>query len=349
MRVEPVQVRRKVTGEIRAVRRARIAAEEPGWVSELAVRPGQAVEQGALLARLDSRKLELELMNAEAESLRVSVVLTERKNASERAQADLAALLSLSERGAANPKELRDAEFDARAASAREQQAEHEHGALEARAELLRARIEDTVIRAPWAGRVVAKHTEVGQWVTLGGDVVELVSMTELEAWLVVPQQQFGALEQSVAKIELRIDATEETVFTKDYRSVPLIDPRGRSFDLVADLVQDGRLAAGMSVTAWVPTGAEKESTLVPRSAILRGETGSYVYVVTPGAEGAPAMAMMMPVVVTYSIGDDAVVLAHGLALGMQVVTEGKERLYPMAPIIPLPAGAGAPDEAAGQ
>jgi len=349
VRSEEIQERRKVTGEVRSHRRARIAAEEPGWVIELAVREGQSVEKGDLLARLDSRKLELELEYAVAESQRVSSVLDERKNSTARARADLEALVALSERGAANPKELRDAEFESRAALARENQARHELIALEARAALLRERIEDAEVRAPWAGRVIAKLTEVGQWLAIGEQVVELVSMTELEAWLLVPQQYFGPLENSSLEIELRIDATGKTIFSKSFRSIPLIDARGRNFDVVADLIQDGRLAAGMSVTAWVPTGDLVPSLLVPRSAILRGETGSYVYVAAPGAEGQPGLAMMTPVVVTYSVGDEAVVQSHGLSAGTQVVTEGNERLYPRAPIIAMPVGAEIPAGESGQ
>ena len=349
VRSEEIQERRKVTGEIRSHRRARIAAEEPGWVIELAVREGQSVEKGDLLARLDSRKLELELVYAEAESMRVTSVVAERKNSAARAQADLDALVALSERGATNPKELRDAEFESRATLARESQARHELIALEARAALLRERIEDTEVRAPWAGRVIAKLTEVGQWLAIGDQVVELVSMTELEAWLLVPQQYFGVLEKSAHHIELRVDATGKTLVSKSFLSIPLIDARGRNFDVVADLIQDGRLAAGMSVTAWVPTGDRVPSLLVPRSAILRGETGSYVYVAMPGTEGQPGMAMMTPVVVTYSVGDEAVVRSRDLSAGAQVVTEGNERLYPMAPIIAMPAGADPPTEESGQ
>ena len=349
VRSEEIQERRKVTGEIRSHRRARIAAEESGWVIDLAVKAGQSVEKGDLLARLDSRKLELELEYAEAESLRVTSVVAERKNSAERAQADLDALTALSERGAANPKELRDAEFESRATLARESQARHELVALEARAALLRERIEDTEIRAPWGGRVIAKLTEVGQWLATGDQVVELVSMTELEAWLLVPQQYFGVLETSALNIELRIDATGTTIFSKSFRSVPLVDARGRNFYVVVDLVQDGGLAAGMSVTAWVPTGDRAPSLLVPRSAILRGETGSFVYVAMPGAEGQPGMAMLTPVVVTYSVGDEAVVQSHALRAGIQVVTEGNERLYPRAPIIAMPVAADIPTGESGQ
>src|SRR5262245_37061981 len=58
---QSVQDQRLVTGELRAVQRARVAAEEPGRVTEIPVQAGQHVKKGDLLAQLDGKRLEIEL------------------------------------------------------------------------------------------------------------------------------------------------------------------------------------------------------------------------------------------------------------------------------------------------
>ena len=342
VRVSPVehkavQERRRVTGEIRSKHRARIAAQEPGWVVEVAVEAGQSVEKGDLLARVDARKLIIALARAKADVARSAVLVTERQAQLERAKADLDALTALAERDAANPKELRDSHFDWRVAQTRLAASKEERLVLTAEVALLEIRIADTEIRAEWPGRVIAKFTEVGQWLSIGADVVDLISVQSLEAWLLVPQAYYAALEGQTSGLEIRADATSAQIENLGFQTIPLIDPRGRTFQVVVQLADDAGLAPGMSVTAWIPTGAKVPGLLIPRSAILRNDVGSYVYMVKPGEAGQPGAAIPVPIVAKFSIGDAVVIDERTLPPGSQVVTEGNERLYPMAPIIALP------------
>ncbi|MFT5285949.1 MAG: RND family efflux transporter MFP subunit [Planctomycetota bacterium] len=332
-----VQEHRRVTGEIRSKHRARIAAVEPGWVVDVAVEAGQQVAEGDLLARVDARRLQIALDRARADGLRSSVVVEEREALLERAKVEFDALSALAERSAANPKELRDSELELRVAKTQLDAAKHDRVALQADVDLLQVRIADTEIRARWSGRVIAKFTEVGQWLSVGADVVELISTESLEAWISVPQRDYGALENQTSGFEVVADAIGEKIESVSFRSIPLIDPRGRTFQVVASLKPNKNLAPGMSVTAWVPTGASVNGLLIPRSAIMRNDVGAFVYMVKPGAEGQPSSAVPVSISPKYSIGDAVVCDERTLPPGSQVVTEGNERLYPMAPIIPMP------------
>jgi len=336
LRLEEVQQRRLVTGSVRAVRRSEIATREAGLVLELGVREGQPVEAGAVLARLDSRKLELELGVLTAEERAAQDTLSERRSDEDQARRDLEAIRSLAGRDATNPKELADAETAVAIAVARAARAASDVAAIGARKELLQQRVEDLVIRAPFAGSVVRRLTEVGEWLGEGAAVAELVSTDQVEAWLEVPQALWGASARGDADLQITIEATGATLSPSSSRAVADVDPRARTFALVAPLPAEAGLAPGMSVTAWVPTSSAAKELTVSRDALLRNATGPYVYVASDTGDGGPSLAVPTPVEVLFQTRDRVVVRAKGLAPGTPVVVEGNERLFPMAPIQPI-------------
>ena len=152
-----------------------------------------------------------------------------------------------------------------------------------------------------------------------------------------------GPIEIALARI--RVGAEGVSFALSDYRVIPDVDVRGRAFRVVGKAASDLPLASGMSVTAMVPTGEEREMLTIHRDAILRNQVGAFVYAVIPGGEGTPAKAAPIDVEVLFQTPTRAVVRSSGLRPGMQVVIEGNERLYPMAAIAPTPAGDAAPTD----
>ncbi len=350
VRMETVQEHRMVVGEMRALRRSRVATQEPGLVVELPVVEGARVKMGEVLARLDSQRLEVLKRELEADELAVAGLIEERQAMLDWRQRDLDLCRSSFERGAANPRELRDAESALNIALAQLRQAERQREVIRARAELVAERLTDTTIVAPYDGVVVATHADLGEWVGEGDPVAELVSTGRIEAWLDVPQRFFDAVAEPASALRIEIEVRGRRLAVSEVRIVPAVDPVARSFAVIAALDDEGplgRLAPGMSVTAWVPTGESASRATVSGDAVLRSETGAYVYAARSTSEEGPAMAAVVPVRVLFPLGGRVVVEAPGLGEGDLVVVEGNERLFPMAPIIPLPAGA-PPGEGAG-
>src|SRR5687768_3804115 len=79
VRLEPIVEMRMVTGDLRAVRRSTVASQEGGVVIEFSIEVGQLVEAGAVLARLDSRRLEIMLQQAEADLEAAEATIAERQ------------------------------------------------------------------------------------------------------------------------------------------------------------------------------------------------------------------------------------------------------------------------------
>ena len=341
---EQVQERRRVTGELRARRRSRVATQEEGLVVEVTVEAGDRVKRSDVLARLDTRRLELLKRAAEADELAAASLVDERNATLAWRQRDLELYQSSFDRGGATPRELRDAESVVRVAQARAHQAERQQAVIRARTELLAERLKDMTIVAPFDGVVVQKHTELGEWVGEGDAVVELVSTGLIDVWLDIPQRYFAALREGTPEISINVEATGGSISVGQMRVVTQVDPKARSFSCVATIdnsAAGGRLAPGMSLTAWIPTGGSAKRLLVSRNAILRNEAGAFLYVARqpPGAAGGDAaIAVPLRVTVSFGVGDRVVVQGPGLKEGDLVVVEGNERLFPMMPIIPIPA-----------
>jgi RND family efflux transporter MFP subunit len=366
VRVDPVvetelQARRLVTGDVVAKRRSRVAAEESGRLLALEVDEGEHVEAGAVLARLDGKRLELDLVVLEAQAAVAQALVRERESDLERETRELKIVEDLIRRNAASQKEVDDARTAHVTAEARLAQARAEIDVLDARTALLRDRIADLEVKAPFAGVVATVDAEAGEWLDVGAPVVDLVS-DDVEAWLQVPQRYLAALREPKGPIAVHVGDAEilaadgpdgagrgASIEVADWRLVPIVDPGVRMLTVIAPLPA-GAAAPGMSVRAWVPVGERERYATVASSALLRNETGPYVILAVPRGEGEPHVAMPAQVEVLWREGNRAVVPAGTLEAGAKAIVEGNRRLYPMTPVrpvetMPAPSEGGEPRE----
>lgn len=342
MREESLAPRRKVFGELRPRWRTLVAAKEGGLVVEASAREGDRIESGATVARLDGTRLGAELKVLEANRSVAEATVSERERERDRAARDLDLLGRAAEQGGTNPRELADAKSALAVASAQVTQAAAAVTAVEAQIALLRTRIADLEVRAPFAGVVTARRVELGGWVPEGGAVIELTGTDQLEGWFDLPQELFEAA-QSYAQstsaaggaaiaIEIRT-ASGSAVRASSVRVVPEIDERARTFHAIATVPNpDGRIAAGLSVTAFVPQGLAQPWSIVPKDALVYQGVNASVYLVRDGK------ALPVPVRVAFPMGDEVAIEPGVLPAGAQVVVEGNERLMPGATVSPATA-----------
>jgi len=365
-REERLAPRRKVFGELRAVRRTTVAAEESGIVREFRVTEGSRVRAGDSVARLDGARLDLELKVLEANMAVARATLAERELGERRAERDLDLLRRAAAQGGTNPREIADAESDLAVDAAQVVQAKASIFVLEEQAALLAERRRDLEITAPFDGVVTKRHAEAGAWVAEGGAVVELVDSDHLEAWFDVPQEMFAAAQQlasyssstsssssssssssgdggSPALRNLEIEATTGVrVEPTALRILPEIDAKSRTFHAIAAVREDrGNLATGLALNAYVPQGAPSAWTLVPKDALIYQGVNTKVFVVRGG------VAVPTPVRVAFPIGEEVAIEPGVIAAGSLVVVEGNERLIPGSAVAPIAAKAAPAAEAA--
>lgn len=335
---ETLAPRRKVTAELRSPRASSPASLESGLVLEVLVEEGSAVRAGEPLARLDGARLELDLVLAEAELAATKADVLEREAEERKSIRDLALVEESRAAGAANERELLDARAAREIAAARLERARKDVLVEEARMALLRRRLADMTIRAPFDGVIVAQSVEPGQWLPAGGAIGTLVELDRLEAWLSLPQSIVEAQvrEGAVAdRAVLVIDATGETIELLSLRIVPEVERRGRTFTAIGGFENPARrLLPGMSASAYVASGAKEPWLVVPKDAVLFRDAGPVVWALRPGVEGG-SIAVPTPVDLAFPLGDRWAIGPGALAPGDEVVVEGNERLMPMAPVAP--------------
>jgi len=351
-RSEELAPRKKVFGEIRAARKTTVAADGAGLVREFRAHDGQRVAVGDILARLDDTRINLELAVHTATVEAARATIAEREAVIAREERDLELLRRAAAAGGTNPREIADAESALVVARAQATQARAAATVIEQQGAILKDRLDDLVIRAPFAGVVTLRHSEEGAWISEGGAVVDLLATDDLEAWFEVPQELYGAAVALAAEgakgltraLPIEIDAATGVAVTAfGMRVVPEVDPRSRTFRTVLRVVnKDDLLAPGLALTAFVPAGAKTPRIVIPKDAVLRGDAAPFVYVVRGG------IAMPVNVRVAFPLADEVALEPGSIAAGDDVVTEGNERLMGPTPVAPIAQASGASASAAG-
>jgi len=199
------------SGYVVARRQAVVSAKIQGRRAELKVEEGSRVEKGDVIARLENADFRARVAQAEAGVAR--------------AEADLAEQRRLLRLAAGLRERNLGSEDDEEAALSRVRIAEAALAQASATLDLARAQLEDTVIRAPFAGVIVKKMAEVGESVapippgvnlsTSSGAIVALADLATLEV-------EADVSESNVARLgaEQPADVTVEAFPDKRYRSV---------------------------------------------------------------------------------------------------------------------------------
>ncbi|HSM13706.1 MAG TPA: efflux RND transporter periplasmic adaptor subunit, partial [Thermoanaerobaculia bacterium] len=174
--VERVEAGRELAfpGVTRAERRAALAFTQPARVAERPVEVGDRVEAGQVLARLDADEYRLAEQSAAAAVAELDVRLAQ-------AERDQARVEQLAAARAATAEEVEQT-----AAATAAIRAAHE--AATARLGETRRRLDEAVLRAPFAATVTAVRLEPGEWAAPGAPVVELAGRGAVEVRVEVPE-----------------------------------------------------------------------------------------------------------------------------------------------------------------
>ena len=202
------------TGYVVARRQATVSAEITGRISEVLVEEGTVVEDGQVVARLDDERarIQLDLLEAQrdaAASRTRSLIaqLAEARRVLERAE-------RLAEREIGSEAAVTAARAQADSLTAQIEAARSDYQAAAAQVASQEDLIDRHVVRAPFAGVVVAKNAQVGEILSpasAGGGftrtgVATLVDMASLEIEVDVNEGQIGRVSPG-QRVEARLDA----------------------------------------------------------------------------------------------------------------------------------------------
>jgi RND family efflux transporter MFP subunit len=207
-----------------------------------------------------------------------------------------------------------------------------------------KARLE---IIAPFDGSVVAKHAEVGEYVSVGSQIVDIVSAGRIDARIMVPEESLPLLEEG-KQLDLVVDALGLEMRGKVFSINAQGSVGSRTFPVRVELDdRNGELLPGMGVSVFVPVMRESTELLVPRDAVLTKPDGSTIWIVkrvdddNAGQQEHQATLVVVPLPVrvlshtrdAYAISPERKGDKELIVPGVKVVTEGLERLIPGAAV----------------
>lgn len=286
--------RAELPADLRPYRRGVLASEVAGVVEALRVDAGDRVATGQVLAEVDTRSLEQRLAEAEA-------VERHRRARYERA-------VKLLDRRSITAQQAGDALAEKEVA--------------EAQAASARLALEKSKLGAPWPGTVAVRRVEVGDYVSPGQPLFELLDLRRIKAVASAAAADVPYLHPGLPA-EVRLDVFPGEVFAGTVRRLGAeLDPATRTLEVEVELDNaDGRLVPGMDAELVLPRRVLPAAVLVPLAALVEQETSKAVYVVDgpPGEERAERREVVLGPVL-----EDQVVIESGLAAGEAVILEGQ-------------------------
>jgi membrane fusion protein (multidrug efflux system) len=251
-RIEPMGIEIEAVGTTQANESVEVTSKASNTITAIRFQEGEVVERGSVLVEMDSSQVRANLAEAQA-------ALARSKSQFDRSR-------DLQSRQAMSVADL--------------EQVEAALKADEARVAAAQARLDDTVIRAPFSGRTGFRHVSVGSYVGAGTMITTLDDTSVIKLDFTVPETYLFVLERGLhvnAKATGLPDRTFDGVVTNmDSR----VDPVTRSVIVRAELANpDGLLRQGMFMTVAL-RGEVAPTLVVPEEALVPERGHAYLFVV---------------------------------------------------------------------
>lgn len=318
------------SGYVTARRQATVSSKVTGKVREVLIEEGMQVDEGQVLARLDDSNARASCRLAVAQLEAARTELEETRVRRHEARLDLDRVESLVERQVSSQAELDRARANLDSLDARLESQRQTVVVAEQAVAVAEQTLDDTVIRAPFAGVVVAKNAQPGEMISpmsSGGftrtGIGTIVDMASLEIEVEVNEAYINRVTPG-QRVEATLDAYPDWRIPAEVVAIiPTADRQTATVDVRVGFDElDPRILPDMGIKVAFQ-GVEQEDAagagsvvVVPRSAIRSDGATDVVYVLSDDTVERRAVR------VGESTADEAAVLA-GLNGGERVVTEG--------------------------
>jgi RND family efflux transporter MFP subunit len=309
---EPIRRVLAFAGSVTAAHAASLSPATSGLVESIHVDVGDRVEAGEPLLRLDDELARFQVASDEAAERGARQALADARRRLEEAR-ELVRRRTIAETAV---RDLESEVIEDEAAAARA-------GAVVG---LSRTTLARHTLSAPFGGVISERSTDVGEWVTPGTTVLELVSLDELYIDFQVAEEFLGRIETGMP-VELRLPGSAGTPVTATIvATVPVTDPTARTFLVRARADDaDSAILPGTSADAVLRLTTGKLRVTLPRDAVLRYSDGRSVAWVVETVDGIDRAAERL--VETGVSFDGKIEILSGIAAGERVVVAGNEAL----------------------
>jgi membrane fusion protein (multidrug efflux system) len=292
VRAERVSQKLEALGNARANESVDISTKISNIVTAVTFRDGERVKRGQVLVQLDNSQARADVAAAEA-------AVTESESMYNRSRELL------------NTQALSKSSFD---------QLEATLKANRARLAAAAARLEDTVIRAPFSGRVGLRRVSVGTLISPGDVITTLDDTSVIKLDFSVPENFLAGLREGLS-IRASAPAYPGRSFAGTVASIDSrVDVTTRSVTVRALLAnEDGALKPGMFLNVSLAND-EREALIIPEEALSPEAERQFVFVVVDGIVSRREVRI-------GGRRPGSVEIIAGLSAGERVVVEGTQRV----------------------
>jgi membrane fusion protein, multidrug efflux system len=296
----------EIQGALFAKERATIASQDEGDVLEINSDLGDAVTAGQVMLKIDPREYEIRLGSAEA-------ALNQARARSTNSDARYVRATELRRDGSMSPEQ-----FDQIAATMHMDQADQQ--AAEHALDLAKKKLGDTEIRAPFTGFVQKRMVSLGEYVSPGKQVYEVIAIDPIKLRCPMPER-FVPLAKLGMPVDLTIDARPGDRFTGTItRIAPALDEDSRTLLVEAEVRNpDGALKPGFFAHVTMNLGKDR-ALFVPQGAVLRYAGVARVFVIENGVARSREVK-------TGTVVGDQIEIVEGLHEGDRVAVTDVDRL----------------------
>jgi multidrug efflux pump subunit AcrA (membrane-fusion protein) len=346
MLIEPIAISDsfQVPGTLRARSNAVLSARTMGLILSVAVREGDRVRKGQLLAEIDNKEALARLRRAESgveEAQRAIDEVTSAIGAAEaglrsaEANRDLALATRkrydiLRERRSVSPQEYDEVDGRYTAANREVERAREQLASVRARLPQVTARIKQAEAEAeservavdysrivsPIDGIVGRRASEPGNLATPGLLMFEIEDPATYELEVHVEESRIARVRVG-QRVRVEIDALGSDPLTGSVREIsPSADSGSRTFLVKLEfkgMLKSHAVRSGLFGRAFFPTGS-RQAIVVPQSALIRHGQLEGVFII----EGDKAFFRIVSTGRAYAEG---VEILSGLSLGSRIVT----------------------------
>jgi len=292
VRAERISQKLEALGNARANESVDISTKISNIVTAVMFRDGERVKRGHVLVQLDNAQARADVAAAQA-------AVTESESLYNRSRELL------------NTQALSKSSFD---------QLEATLKANRARLGAASARLEDTVIRAPFSGRVGLRRVSVGTLISPGDVITTLDDTSVIKLDFAVPENFLASLREGLT-IRATAPAFPGRTFAGSVSSIDSrVDIATRSVTVRALLAnEDGALKPGMFLNVSLAND-EREALVIPEEALTPEAERQYVFVVTDGKVSRREVRI-------GGRRPGSVEILAGVVAGERVIVEGTQKV----------------------
>lgn len=279
-----------VVGNLIGAATVEIVPKVNGRLQSVAVKLGDPVRRGQMIAKVEDFELREQVRHAEASYQVSQASIRQREADLKLAQTNLDRSRSLYQRQLLPQQTYDDTEARYQAAVAQVDLANAQFEQAKARLDELKITLNNTVIASPVDGFVAKRFLDPGAFINPNAPVASVVDIRTVRLVANLVERDFKRVRTGTPAV-VEVDAFPgETFSGKVSRVAPVFDPATRTAEMEIEVPNPGfRLKPGMYARVNLTVDTRPNALTVPRNAIVTIEGREGVFIA--GTTGAPPVA----------------------------------------------------------